>query len=121
MDGILFVSHVKYLGVIFDKRITCRLHIEMTEAKALRTFIRIYSLLKNKHLSAKIKLTLHRAVIRPVMTYAFPPGNFSGDTYLLKLQRLQNKVLRTIGNLSRCTPVGDLHGAFNLLYIYDYI
>jgi hypothetical protein len=36
------VIHVKHLGVIFDKRITWRLHIEMTEAKAFRTFIRIY-------------------------------------------------------------------------------
>jgi hypothetical protein len=43
---ILFVNHVKYLSVIFDKRITWRLHIEMIEAKAFRIFIRVYSLLK---------------------------------------------------------------------------
>jgi hypothetical protein len=41
--NIPFINHVKYLGVIFDKRITWRLHIQMTEAKAFRTFIRIYS------------------------------------------------------------------------------
>jgi hypothetical protein len=28
--------HVKYLGVIFDEIIASRLHIEMTEAKALK-------------------------------------------------------------------------------------
>jgi hypothetical protein len=38
---IPFVNHVKYLGVIFDKRITWRLHIEMIEAKAFGTFISI--------------------------------------------------------------------------------
>jgi hypothetical protein len=43
------------------------------------------------------------------------------DTYLLKLQRMQNKVPRTIGNFPRCTLVRDLHTAFNLLYIHDYI
>jgi hypothetical protein len=48
MEGIIFVNHVKYLGVIFDKRITWRLQLEMTEAKAFRTFIRIYSLLKSE-------------------------------------------------------------------------
>jgi hypothetical protein len=53
--NILFVNHVKYLGVIFDKRITWRQHIEVTEANAFRTFIRIYSLLKSKRLSANIK------------------------------------------------------------------
>jgi DUF2075 family protein len=38
---------VKYLGVIFDKKVTWRLHIEMIEAKAFRIFIRIYSLFKS--------------------------------------------------------------------------
>jgi hypothetical protein len=42
------------------------------------------------------------------------------DTYLLKLQRLQNKALRNIGNVPRCTSVRDLHTALNLLYVYNY-
>jgi hypothetical protein len=34
MDGsFLFVNGVKYLGVIFDKRMTWRLHIEMIEPR----------------------------------------------------------------------------------------
>jgi hypothetical protein len=55
--NIPLVNHVKYLGVIFDKRITWRLHIEIIEVKAFRTFIRIYSLFRSKRLSANIKLT----------------------------------------------------------------
>jgi hypothetical protein len=39
----------------------------------------------------------------------------------MKLQRLQNKVLRTIGNFPRHTPVRELHKAFNIPYVYDYI
>jgi hypothetical protein len=39
---------------------------------------------------------------------------FSADIHLMKLQRLQNKVLRTIGNLPRRTPVRDLHMAFKI-------
>jgi hypothetical protein len=57
-----------------------------------------------ERLSANIKLTLYKA-----------------DIYLLKSQRLQNKVLRTIGNLTRCTPVCDFHTAFNLPHVFDYI
>jgi hypothetical protein len=45
----------------------------------------------------------------------------SREKNLLKLQRLQNKVLRTIRNFPRCTPVRDLRTAFNLPYVYDYI
>jgi hypothetical protein len=75
MNGISpFVNPVKYLGVILDKRITWNLHIEMIEAKAFSTYIRMYSLLKNERLSSNIKLTLHKALIRS-MTDACPPGN----------------------------------------------
>jgi hypothetical protein len=49
-----------------------------------------------------------------MLTYAYPVWKFAADTYPLKLQRLQNKVLRTIGNFPRSTPGRDLHMAFSL-------
>jgi hypothetical protein len=42
--NIPFVNSVKYLGVVFDKKLTCRLDIEFIEAKAFRTLIAAYSL-----------------------------------------------------------------------------
>jgi hypothetical protein len=39
----------------------------------------------------------------------------------MREQRLQNKVLRTIDNFPRRTPVCDLHITFKILYVYDYI
>jgi hypothetical protein len=98
-----------------------RLHIEKIEAKAFRTFITLYSLFKIERLSANIKLTLHKALIRSVMTYACPAWEFAAETYLLKLQRLQNKVLRTTDSFPRCTSVRDMHMAFQIPYVYDYI
>jgi hypothetical protein len=97
--------------MILDKRIAWRLHIEMAEAKAFRIFIRIYSLLKNERLSANIKPTLHKAMIRSVMIYTCPAWELAAGTYS------QNKVFRTIGNFQRCTPVRDLHTDFNLPYV----
>jgi hypothetical protein len=35
-QNIPFVNHVKYLGVIFDKRVTWGLHTGMIEAKTFR-------------------------------------------------------------------------------------
>jgi hypothetical protein len=55
------------------------------------------------------------------MTYASPAWEFAANTHLLKLQRLQNKVLRTIDNFPKRTPVRELHKAFNIQHIYDYI
>jgi hypothetical protein len=89
----------------------------MTEAEALRTFIRIYSLFKSERLSANIKLTLHKPLIISVMIYACFTWELAADTYLLKLQRIQNKVLSTTANFPKCTPNGDLQGAFNLPYV----
>jgi hypothetical protein len=93
----------------------------MIEAKAFRTFIRIYSLFKSKRLSANLKLTLHKALIRSVMTYVCSAWEFAAKSHLLKLQRLQNRVLRTIGNFPRRISVRDMHVAFQIPYIYDYI
>jgi hypothetical protein len=84
----------------------------MIEAKAFRTFIRIYSLLKSERLSAKSKLTLHKALLRTVITYSCPAWELALETYLLKLQRLENKVLCNIGNFPRsaiCTQLSVFH------------
>jgi hypothetical protein len=54
-----------------------------------------------------------------MMTYVCPAWEFAADP--LKLQRLQNKVLRTIGYFPRRKPVRDLHVAFEITYIYDFI
>jgi hypothetical protein len=48
----------------------------MIEAKAFRTFIRLYFLLKSERLSSNIKLTLHMALSRSVMTYACAAKEF---------------------------------------------
>jgi hypothetical protein len=55
------------------------------------------------------------------MTYACPAWEFAAECYLLKLQRLQNKVLRTIGNFPKRTSVRDMLKAFHIPYVYDYI
>jgi hypothetical protein len=55
------------------------------------------------------------------MTYASLAWKLAADTNLLKFQRMQNKVLRTIGNFPRRTSVRDLHTAFSLPVVYDYV
>jgi hypothetical protein len=77
------------------------------EAKAFGTFIRLYSPFKSERLSANIKLTLHKALIRSLMTYANPAWKFAADTHLIKLQGLQNKNLRNKQNSQ--SSDGNLH------------
>jgi hypothetical protein len=55
------------------------------------------------------------------MTNACSAWEFAAECHLLKLQRLQNKVLRTIGNFPKRTSVRDMLKAFHMPYVYDYI
>jgi hypothetical protein len=54
------------------------------------------------------------------MTYC-PAWEFAADTHLMKLQCLQNKVLRTIGKFPRNTQIRDMHISFQIPYVYDII
>jgi hypothetical protein len=64
---------------------------------------------------------LYRALIRSVMIYACPTLEYAADAHLMKLQRLQNRILRAIRNLDRCTLVCEMHVSFEIPYVYDYI
>jgi hypothetical protein len=55
------------------------------------------------------------------MTYACPAWELAADAYLLSLRRLQNKVLCTTGSFPRLIPIRELHVAFNIPYVYDFI
>jgi hypothetical protein len=79
----------------------------MIQAKAFRKFIKNYSLFKSGRLSANIKLILNVALIRSLMIYACPAWELGADAYILKLQRLKNKILHNIINLPRCTLVRE--------------
>jgi hypothetical protein len=58
---------------------------------------------------------------RGYITTSSNGADFAAGYHLLKLQRLQNKVLRTTGNFPRRTSVRDLYMALKFLHIYDYI
>jgi hypothetical protein len=111
--GIPFVNNVTCLGVVaVHRRMTWRHHIERSAAKTLRTYVRTYSPFKSGRLSTNIKLMLYNALIRPVTTHACPTWEYAADGHHLKLQRLENRVIRSAGNLDRCTSVREVQVAF---------
>jgi hypothetical protein len=55
------------------------------------------------------------------MAYACPVWEFAADTHVMKLQRLQNKVLSTIGKFPRNTPIRNMHISLQIPYLYDFI
>jgi hypothetical protein len=55
------------------------------------------------------------------MTYACPTCEFAAESYFLKLRRLESRVLHTIDTLPRRTQTRDLHMAFKIPYLYDFV
>jgi hypothetical protein len=55
------------------------------------------------------------------MTYTWPAWESAADIHVMKLQHLQNRVVRIIGKFPRSTPIHDMHVAFQIPYICDYI
>jgi hypothetical protein len=66
-------------------------------------------------------MTLYKALIRSKKTYACPGWDSAADTHLMKIQRLQNNVLRVIGGLPRRTPTRYMNVELQILYVYDFI
>jgi hypothetical protein len=87
----------------------------MTETKAFKTFIRIYSLFRSRRLSANIKLTLHKALITSVMTYACSARVLAADPHLpLKIAAPVKQGSAHHWKFSEVHTGQDLHTAFNL-------
>jgi hypothetical protein len=84
-QDITFVNNVTQLGIIFNGRMTWTLYRERTVAKALRTYLRTYSLFQNERLRTDTKFTLHKTLIRSVITHACPTWEYAADDHPLKL------------------------------------
>lgn len=55
------------------------------------------------------------------MIYACPYWEYEADARLSKQQWLQKRVLSANGNLDRCTSVHDVHVAFKVPNVCDYV
>jgi hypothetical protein len=79
----------KCLGVIFHRKVTCRIHVGTLAAKTFRIFFIIcLPLFKSERFRPNSELTLCTALIMSIMTYACPAWGFTTDSHLLKLQLL---------------------------------
>ena len=67
------------------------------------------------------KLTLYKLCIRSILTYAAPVWSSASVSNYRRLQVLQSKCLRVIGNLPRRTPIHQLHTIRSILPIREHI
>ena len=90
--------------------------------KAIGTFLQLFPLLaRDSTLTIPNKRTLYKLFICSVLTYAAPVWSYKCPSNYRRLQVLQSKYLRVIGNYPRCTPIPCLHTTSNITPINDFI
>jgi len=104
------VQHVKFLGLIFDPKLTWSRHIDYVINKCNRLKPLFYLLTKAKSgpsLSALI--TFYKTLVRSHIDFALPVYGSASKSLLSKLDVIQNQFLRLILGSTKSTPVAELH------------
>lgn len=113
---------LKYLGIIFDKKLTFKDHIQTAIAKTNAATKILYSLINRRsRLNQNSKLLLYKVALRPIITYACPIFSTASKTHLQKLQICQNKLLRTILNSPPRTTTVSIHQTAEIETITEFI
>ena len=112
MNGVnlTWEDQVKYLGLIFDKNLTFKGHIEGIQAKCNKYIKCLYPLInRNSRLCLKNKLLIYKQIFRPAMLYAVPIWTSCCVTRKKALQRIQNKILKMILKFPPWFSTSELH------------
>lgn len=108
-------NSINYLGIHFDKKLTFKNHVNSAIVKATNCFRALYPMLARKsHLSTVNKTLVYTAIIRPILAYGAPVWASAARTHILKMNTLQNKIIKTINNLPRHTPTFLLEQITNI-------
>ena len=108
-------DEVKYLGLMLDKNLTFKNHIEGIQAKCNKYVKCLYPLINRKSkLCLKNKLLIFKQIFRPAMLYAVPIWTSCCNTRKKALQRIQNKILKMILRLPPWYSTNELHRISNV-------
>ena len=107
----------KYLGVIIDSTLNFKPHIIALEKRVSRS-VGIPS--KSRFLfPSSILLLFYYALVHPHLVYGLPIWDSTFETYLSKLQTLQNKAIRIITNSDLRTPIIPKYRSLKILKITE--
>lgn len=120
--AITWDQHVRYLGVVIDRKLSFKHHIDYLKTKVLGTLMCLYPLIKrNGGLTSENKLILYKQVILPALLYGSNAWGTCSSANMLVVQRVQNKFLKMILNLPVRYGTNDLHKLAQIPMISDRI
>jgi hypothetical protein len=119
VDGIEIekVSNCKYLGIVLDNKLKWTEHINLIYKKLIK-FISIFYKIRNK-LPDKLLKNIYFAFVYPHILYGIEIYANTCSSYLDKLSKLNNKILRILQNKPLSTPIYELYVNYNTLPLHD--
>lgn len=121
-NPIAWKSHVGYLGVILDNKLKFHIHTTKIRNKATGSISKLYPLLKNHSaLGINNGMIIYKMLIRPVLTYAPAVWGGTAKSNMLKIQKIQNRVLKMITKAPRYTRMDRLHKELEIEPISEHI
>ena len=114
ISSISLCDSAKYLGVTIDTTLNFKPHIIALEKRVSRS---VGILSKLQFLFPSSTLLLYYALVHPHLVYGLPIWGSTFETYLSKLQTLQNKAIRIITNSDLRTPITPKYRNLKILKI----
>ena len=118
MNGkiIQYVDNIRYLGVIFDKTLTWKSHIENLKAACMKKLILLKSVSKKSWgADRKTLKMLYISLIQSKLNYASFVYDTAADCHLKKLDRIQYEGIRICTGALRCTRTDFLEAEANIM------
>ena len=107
------VHSCKYLGIYIDDDLNWKVHIDHIFNKLIK-FTGIFYKLRSK-LSFEWLKNIYYAFVHPHILYGIEIYANTFDTYLDRVRKLNNKILRVTQNQPKRSHVIDLYNRYNLL------
>ena len=113
------VSETKFLGLIFDNKLSFKAHISYLKKKCLKA-MNLLRVIAHTDWGADSTtlLKLYRSVVRSKLDYGCIVYGSARESYLQGLDRVQNAALRVCLGAYRTSPISSLHVEANELPLH---
>ena len=119
-EPLKIYPQVKFLGIIFDSKLTFQKHFEDVLERCNSRYHRL-RLLANKKWgpSPATLIQIYKQCVRPIFEYGSLSTITASDNIISKIQRLQNKFIRLALRLPKYIIPRLLHDSTGLPYVKD--
>lgn len=115
-------NHVKYLGIHLDRRLTWTKHIESKKIQIKLRLSQLQYLINwRSKLSLENKILIYKSIIKPIWTYGFELWSSACASNLIKIQRVQNRILRIITGAPWFIKNKNIHKDLDIPEINDLV